>query len=56
MVLMSSWAEKNNESIRLLEYLIREGGSRKKLESLQHLLKQSKRLQLVLEGKPLESK
>ena len=56
MVLMSyPWAAaKNRESMRLLEYLIREGGSRKKVETLQHLLAQSKRLQLVLEGKPLE--
>jgi len=54
-ILSYPWAaEKNRESIRLLEYLIKEGGSRKKVDSLLHLLAQSKKLQLVLDGKPLE--
>lgn len=47
-------AEKNRESMRLLEYLIRQGGSRKKVEMLEHLLAQSKKLQLVLDGILLE--
>jgi hypothetical protein len=49
-----SWpwaAEKNRNSIQYIEYLIREGGSRKKIEALLHLLVQSEKLQLVLEGK-----
>jgi hypothetical protein len=52
-----SWpwaAAKNRDSIRYLEYLIREGGSRKKMVALLQLLAQSEKLQLVLEGKPLE--
>lgn len=49
-----SWpwaAAKNRDSIRYIEYLIREGGSKKKIVTLLHLLMQSEKLQLVLEGK-----